>query len=219
MQEHEKIAPHVHPKRDSHGREVLLSEPSQPTPLSAWQDPDAIAAVVPGGEIPSTLNGIALAAWPATPRDDAGWARIAGGAGIDEPAFVPPPGKNAAAGLVMLKPDGRVWLVSPSNRYAGYRNTFPKGTVESGASLRATAVKETWEESGLVAEVTGHLIDALRSGSYTRYYLARRLGGDPTTMGWESQAVHLVPQRRLHEMIENAFDRPIVEALRGRFGA
>lgn len=219
MQEHEKIAPYVHPKRDSHGREVLLSEPSRPTPLSAWQDPDAIATVVPGGDMPSTLNGIALAAWTSTPRDDAGWARIAGSTGIEEPAFDPPPGKKPAAGLVMLEPDGRVWIVSPSNGFAGYRNTFPKGTVEHGASLRATAVKETWEESGLVAEVTAHLVDAERSSSYTRYYLARRLGGDPAQMGWESQAVHLVPLQRLHEMLENPFDRPILDALAMRFGS
>ena len=179
--------------------------------------PAAIATVVPRGTVPATLNGLALAAWPATPRDDAGWAHIARGAGIEEPAFDVPPDRKPAAGLVMVEPDGRVWIVSPSNGYAGYRNTFPKGTVEPGASLRATAVKETWEEAGLVAEVTGHLVDALRSGTYTRYYLARRIGGDPAQMGWESQAVHLVPLRCLYEMIESPFDRPILQALAAPF--
>ena len=58
-----------------------------------------------------------------------------------------------------------------------------------------------------------HLIDVKRSQSYTRYYLAERVGGNPADMGWESQAVALVPQLQLLQVLNSSNDHPIVEAL------
>lgn len=57
------------------------------------------------------------------------------------------------------------------------------------------------------------LIDVKRSTSYTRYYLAERLGGNPADMGWDSQAVMLVPSTQLGMVLTNKNDHPTFEAL------
>jgi 8-oxo-dGTP pyrophosphatase MutT (NUDIX family) len=151
-------------------------------------------------------------AWSTAPRGNAAWAAVAGqGAGcFEEPAFVPAPGKRVAAGVVIEEPDGRVWVVHPTNAFGGYPATFPKGTMEPGMPMRATAIREAWEESGLQVVLTGFLADVPRSRSKTRYYLARRIGGCPADMGWESQAVSLVPRALLHTVLVNPNDAALV---------
>ena len=74
-------------------------------------------------------------------------------------------------------------------------------------------VKDREEDSGLQVRLVRHLVDVKRSTSYTRYYLAERVGGNPADMGWESQAVMLVPQEQLPKVLNSPNDRPIVEAL------
>lgn len=105
-------------------------------------------------------------------------------------------------------------VIHPSNGFGGYRATLPKGRQEPGLSLEQTAIKETFEESGLAIELTRWLVDVPRSASLTRYFLARRTGGSPAAMGWESQAVSLVPIKRLGEVLHHSNDQPIQEALR-----
>ena len=80
-------------------------------------------------------------------------------------------------------------------------------------SLQATALVEALEESGLKVRLVQHLVDVKRSQSYTRYYLAERVGGNPADMGWESQAVMLVPKARLAKVVIHPNDAPILEAL------
>jgi ADP-ribose pyrophosphatase YjhB (NUDIX family) len=201
-----------HPRTDDQGKSVTIRHPSEPTPLECWSDPAAVATVIPDGQMPAELNGIALAPWQ-PPATDAEWAAVAGQADIDEPPFSAPSGKNPAAGVVVIEPDGRIWLVSPSNGYGGYKNTFPKGRPEADTSLQATAICEAFEESGLKVEITGFLADLPRSTTRTRYYTARRVGGTPAAMGWESQAVHLVPRSRLAEFLTNGNDAPLLKAL------
>ena len=58
-----------------------------------------------------------------------------------------------------------------------------------------------------------HLVDVKRSQSYTRYFLAERVGGNPADMGWESQAVMLVPVEQLAQVLNSPNDAPIVDAL------
>jgi len=53
-----------------------------------------------------------------------------------------------------------------------------------------------------------------RTQTYTRYYMARRIGGCPAEMGWESQAVHLVPAARLDEVAVHPNDVGVIEAAR-----
>ena len=136
-----------------------------------------------------------------------------------EPPFTLPPGLKAAAGAVVLEDDGRVWLVSPTNGFGGYSATFPKGRVDAGGSLQHTAIREVFEESGLVVRLRAHLIDVRRTQTYTRYYIAKRIGGCPSSMGWETQAAHLVPAARLEEVAVHPNDAAIIDALRAWMAA
>ncbi|KFI06580.1 NUDIX hydrolase [Massilia sp. BSC265] len=200
-----------HPKQDEYGAPVALHFPTPPTSVDSWLDPQQLATVVPQGVLPAALCGIPFEAWRDAPQNDAGWAVVAGqDAPFDEPPFVPAPGKRVAAGVVIVESDGRVWVVHPSNGFGGYPATFPKGTLDPGMLLRATAIREAYEESGLRVALSGYLMDLTRSRSRTRYYLGRRVGGCPSDMGWESQAVSLVPRALLGKLLVNPNDAPLV---------
>ena len=202
-----------HPQPNERGEPVLISRPSLPTATATWLDPTQLATVIPLGPLPLELNGVPFAPWFDVPATNAEWAGVAGQANIAEPAFALPPSKSPAAGVVVVEEDGRVWAVSPSNRFGGYDATFPKGRVDPGVNLQATAIREAFEESGLRVEILAHLVDCVRTLTYTRFYLARRVGGNPALMGWESQAVHLAPQEQLPTLLCNANDRVVIDAL------
>lgn len=203
-----------HPKVNDDGKKVPIYKPHQATPAAAWSDASATATVVPGGELPAELHGVAFEPWSDAPDTLDEWFDAPGqNHDLDEPDFDCPPHKDAAAGVVIQEPDGRVWMVSPTNQYGGYRQTFPKGRADDGLPLQATAIKEAFEETGMQVEIVGHLGDFERTQTYTRYYLARRVGGTPADMGWESQAVRLAPPHALPLMLNGAADKPIIDTL------
>lgn len=135
--------------------------------------------------MPASLNGIEVDSWTDAPTDAATWQHLASQQRneFSEPTMAAVPGKPPASGVVILEGDGRVWVVSPGNQHGGYVNTFPKGKLDPGLGLRANALKEGYEASGLRVELTGFLCDSVRSTSVTRYYTARRVGGYPGDMG------------------------------------
>nr|WP_314539178.1 NUDIX hydrolase [uncultured Massilia sp.] len=193
-----------HPCPDEHGLPVRIANPSLPGDPAAWTDATRMATVVPGGAMPAALNGIVFA--PALlPLVDAP---------VPEPPYLLPAGMRAAAGAIIVEDDGRVWLVAPTNGFGGYAATFPKGRIDGGMDLQATAVREAFEESGLAVALLGFLADVPRTQTYTRYYMARRVGGNPALMGWETQAVHLVPLALLPEVAVHANDMAVIAALR-----
>jgi hypothetical protein len=57
-------------------------------------------------------------------------------------------------------------------------------------------------------------VDVPRSSSYTRFYLAERLGGYPGDMCWETQAVMFVPVNQLMNHLNNPHDLAIVDAIK-----
>lgn len=146
--------------------------------------------------MPPALNGIAFQAWSDPPTDANGWEALAQRSLVAEPAFAAPKGLTAAAGVVIQESDGRIWMVCPTNQFAGYAVTFPKGRTD-GKSLQAAALTEAIEESGRRVRLLRHLIDVKRTQTYTRYYLAERVGGTPSAMGWESQCVMLAPHSEI----------------------
>lgn len=212
---HPKSSPVCHPKPCESGAPVWIAQPSVASPLSHWTDPRAAATVLPGGALPPALGGIPLASWTDVPDTAQDWQRLADLRPLPpEPPLAQVAGLAAAAGVVVREADGRIWLVAPTNRFGGYVATFPKGRRDAGLDLRATAIKEAWEESGLRVELVAWLADVQRTQTITRYYLARRTGGSPAEMGWESQAVHLVPPRLLHEHLLHPSDATLLEQLR-----
>jgi ADP-ribose pyrophosphatase YjhB (NUDIX family) len=206
---------HFHPCTSDQGLPVEIKSPSQPTPLSHWDDPNLIASVVPDGALPASLNGVPFSPWTETPATDASWETLVQTKDdcFNEPPFKPQTGKPAASGVVILEADGRVWVVSPTNQFGDYVNTFPKGKQDPGLSLRGNALKEAFEECGLRVELTGFLCDSVRSTSVTRYYTARRMSGSPSCMGWETQAVHLVPKHMLATFVNHQNDQALVQAV------
>lgn len=205
---------HHHPRQGENGDKVVVNHPSHPSAPSTWHNPKAVATFVPNGDVPASLNGVALTAWKDHPRTNEGWDYIDGvDDNLDEPHFHLPPGKKAASGVIIEEPDGRVWLVAPTNQFGGYEASFPKGTAEPDLSLQANAIKEAFEECGLKVEITGFLGDYERTTSKARMYRARRVGGTPIAMGWESQAVHLVPKGLLYDHLNMWTDHGIAEAI------
>lgn len=151
------------------------------------------------------LNGIPLKSEPA-PSD---WSKIPDKK-IDEPAWNPVnKEKPDAAGAIILEPDGRVWIYEPKNHFGGYEHTFSKGRVEPGLTMQQTAIKEAFEETGLQVEITGFLMDQERSVTNTRFYLAKRVGGDPSQAEWEADNVKLVPLDKLRPFLNAEVDRKI----------
>ena len=177
---------------------------------------DQLATVIPDAPMPAKIASLPIASWRTAPTGAAGWEQLAQHAKFEESSMPKVAGKAPASGAVVVEPDGRVWVVSPSNGHGGYTNTFPKGKLEpnQGLSLRANALKEVFEESGLHVELTGFLCDSIRSTTVTRYYLAMRVGGNPADMCWESQATHLVPMAQLADFASHSNDMIVVQSLR-----
>jgi len=210
--------PQIHPRPDNHGKPVTIKHPSTATPLDCFDDPTKVAIVVPDGEAPESLNGTGIAPWKGAPTRTAEWLHVNGQAQLSEPAMTPKAGKKMSAGVVTIDPDGRFWAVAPTNSFGNYKVTFPKGTIDNDMTPQASAIKEAFEESGLQVEITDFLGDFERSTSVTRYYMAKRVGGDPATMGWESQAVLLIPKNDLLAVLDHPNDKKLVEAVLAKLG-
>ncbi len=205
-----------HPRKDDKGRDVEIKHPNQPTSQESWSTSDQLATVIPDSQMPTKIAGLPIASWRTAPTAAAGWQQLVQDARFDEPPMLKVAGKEPASGAVVVEPDGRVWVVSPSNGHGGYTNTFPKGKLETsqGFSLRANALKEVFEESGLHVELMSFLCDSIRSTTVTRYYLAMRVGGSPADMCWESQSTHLVPMAQLARFVSHPNDEIVVRSLR-----
>jgi len=205
----------IHPAKNDKGQPVGVLNPSAASPRSTWTDPSSTATFVPGGPVPSELHGVKMEPWHG-PSTIAEWKGVEG----TNPRFDAlagqievPPGKHLGAGVIVVEPDGRVWLTKPTNGFGGYANTFPKGTVEDGLSLQQSAIKEAYEETGLKVEIAGVLGDYERTTSVARYYIARRVGGTPANMGWESQAIRLAPPADMAKLLNMKVDQNILDDL------
>jgi ADP-ribose pyrophosphatase YjhB (NUDIX family) len=208
-----KLAARYHAKRDELNRYLPILRPTAPTAPSTWTDPNATAVFTSASGYPRMLNGMQMTPWEAPTTLD-GWAGVAGqNPRFNGIPFRPRPGNHAAASALILEPDGRIWMTEPSNHYGGETCTFPKGKTDPGLSLQQTAIKEVYEETGLQVELTGMLGDYHSDGRSVRYYIARRVGGTPEEMGWETQAQYLMPLNEAATTVESARDQMVVRDL------
>jgi 8-oxo-dGTP pyrophosphatase MutT (NUDIX family) len=146
------------------------------------------------------------------PATEAGWKAVSG----QNPSLNEKPldtlGQKAASGIVMFEPDGRVWLTKPTNAYGGYEQTFPKGKQDAGLSLQQNAIKETYEETGLKAKITGIVGDFKGDTSTARFYMGEREGGHPHDYGSEAEAVHLATTDDAFKLLNKQRDKDILAA-------
>lgn len=202
-----------HKKLNDEGKRVAVKNPTQASSPDTWLRAGDVATFTPEGNHPHSIGRVPLFPWKQAPKTKAGWNYVPGvNPRLNEKPMDIPKGFHPAAGVIIEEDDGRIWLVTPTNAFGGYENTFPKGTCEAGLSIQANAIKEAWEESGLKVEITGVLGDFKRTTSVARMYIAKRTGGNPVDMGWESQAVRLVPKDKLLELLNMSSDKEIVEA-------
>ncbi|MDM0029597.1 NUDIX hydrolase [Variovorax saccharolyticus] len=203
-----------HPSSDNKGRQVLIRRPHLPSSAAAWGHAQATARCVPGQSPDVELNGVLMAPWLRPPESDDAWEALAAGEPLQEPAFNCPAGLQPAAGAIVLEPDGRIWCVAPTNGFGGHEFTLPKGRAD-GRGLRATALIEVFEETGLQIRLLSFLCDVRRTLTYTRFYLAERLGGCPGLAGWETQAVVLAPRAALSALLTHPGDTLVLASLDG----
>lgn len=185
--------------------------PTLPTGPDTWHDPTAVAVFVPGGACPAALCDIAMqqATLPSHGYCLAGLA----GDGTRDPEWALPLGQpdlTRKAGAVVVEPDGRIWVIEPTNHYWGTVASFPKGTLDDETCPRLTALREVFEETGLVVQLGEHLADVQRDDAIVRLYRARRVSGRPVDMGWESQSVRLVPLDQLATVMAAEKERSFV---------
>jgi len=88
-----------HPRCNDEGNPIKITNPSQPTLLSAFDNPGEIAVVVSYGETPKAQNGIDLSSWIGIPANTK-WLRVTGLANFNEPAKIGKPGMKLSAGVV-----------------------------------------------------------------------------------------------------------------------
>jgi ADP-ribose pyrophosphatase YjhB (NUDIX family) len=202
-----------HAQMDDMGKPVMIHYPTRASEPATWTNKDAVATFTPNGKAPEKLNGVSLKPWDA-PKTKEDWAKVGGtNPALEDIPFETHPTKKTGAGVLIVEPDGRVWLTRPTNSFGGYVHTFPKGTAEDGLSLQQNAIKEAFEETGLRVKITGLLGDFERDTSKARYYVAQRVGGTPSKMGWESQAIRLAPMSKAVELLNKNHDKDILDGL------
>jgi len=196
-----------HPQKKK-TRDVEIYEPH--SDIDGFSDPKKLARITPGSEMElMILNDIHFKHWKNIPKSVTDWNDVDGQGTFEEPKLKKSD-LQQASGAIIIEPDERIWIIHPTNQFAGTEATFPKGKVDKGLNLRANAIKEAFEESGLKIELTGFACDKERTTSITRYYFAKRIGGHPKMMGWESQAVSLVPKNQLNKILNLKIDQEIV---------
>lgn len=196
-----------HPKLDHDGNRVTIENPTTKSSEDTWHDSTKTATFTPNSITPDVINGTRI-----KNESEPDYKSITE---IDEPKLTA--NKKVSTGIIMIEPDNRVWIHEPTNHFGGYEHAFPKGKLESGLSMQQNAVKETHEETGLHAQITGHLGDYDGDTSTTRYYIGKRIGGSPADMGWESQSVKLVPMNDLHKYLNRSRDKQIATDLINKF--
>lgn len=208
----------AHPKAGETGKPVMVHYPTSPSDKSTWANPKAAATFVPGGAVPKSLNGVPMKSWDA-PTTAEGWAKVDGqNHDIGEGPMPNHPDKRIGTGVIVVEPDGRVWITRPTNSFGGYVHTMPKGGVEPGLSGQANAIKEAFEETGLKVKIKDVLGDFERDTSVARYYIAERVGGTPADMGWETQAMRLVPAGKIKTFLNRQVDKDIADVF-AEYGA
>lgn len=150
-------------------------------------------------------------------KDDLAKA-IQNGLKVQKPKAKKPFKKWTSAGCVVLdsmEDFDHVWIIKPSNNYGPW--ALPKGQVDKGESLKQTAVREVWEETGLKAKIlpgaNAYIGKGEGSFSITHFFLAVKIGGFPHRTD-ETEKVELVTWDDAMRIFTNAGNKRDPKILR-----
>lgn len=138
-----------------------------------------------------SLHGIAYGPWRDHPTSAEEWELP----DMVNSSLTEPPleedGKLLASGAVIIEPDHRVWVAHLNEPFNAACVGFPTARKDPKLSLQATAIRESWEKTGLQVRIVGWLGDFDEEVTRTRYYLAARVGGAPAACGWQRPTMSL----------------------------
>ncbi|WP_122377108.1 NUDIX hydrolase [Pseudomonas caricapapayae] len=202
--------PYIHPRKNELGQVVTVKNPTLPSGVDTWRDSSRTAVFVPHRSVRGSLNNTPFKSFQA-PGTLSEWSRIRTRAvAFAEPSFQKHDRLRSASGAIVFEPDGRVWVTEPTDHVFGTAHSFPKGGLENGLNLRTNAVKEVYEETGLHVQLYGFIGDYDRTTSRTRYYLAKRVDGTPSDMGFESQSLKLARLTEAGRLLSSELDTTIL---------
>lgn len=128
--------------------------------------------------------------------------------------------KPESAGGVVFDASGRVALVRQRDRHSRLRWTLPKGRLDRGESPDEAALREVYEETGVVARLLGAIGVYVTKRRRTHYFrmLAWR---DHGRFDDETEEVRFVTPERAFRLLRSERDRTVLEwaTARSRCGA
>jgi hypothetical protein len=80
---------HCHPRPNDEVKLVTIAHPTTSKPLSAFEDPEKIAVLLPNGQAPAALYSIALKSWLNAHNTIANWLQVDGQKTLNEPCLYP----------------------------------------------------------------------------------------------------------------------------------
>lgn len=121
--------------------------------------------------------------------------------------------KWASAGGIVFDRAGRVAVVRQWSRSGRLRWTLPKGKLDEGESVRAAALREVLEETGVRARIVRYLGVYEGKRSHVHFFAMAVVAqaGDPDA---ETLEVRFVEPERAMEMVKAARDRRVLRAQR-----
>src|SRR5437660_1590222 len=97
-----------------------------------------------------------------------------------------------AYGGVVIDSEGLVLLREPANHYDDYVWTFSKGRPVEGELPEETALRETLEETGVIAEVVARIPGSFKGGTTDNAYFLMRPTGDAVAPIGETASIRWV---------------------------
>jgi 8-oxo-dGTP pyrophosphatase MutT (NUDIX family) len=117
--------------------------------------------------------------------------------------------KSQSAGGVVFDRSGRIAIVRQRDRQARLRWTFPKGRLERGESPAQAALREVYEETGLVTKLVSVL--GVYDGKRRRtHYFRMLLWRDHGVFDDETEEVRFVRPERALRLLRSRRDRTVL---------
>ena len=115
-----------------------------------------------------------------------------------------PPTKTVCAGTVVIKDDTVLLVRQAKGHSLEGLWTIPWGIVESSEAPETAAVRETLEEAGVTAAVTGLLgyqnLESERGDSMALVFLCEHVSGEPEPDGRETDAAGYFTEDQVEEL-------------------